>query len=118
MDYSVSPPAKMYCDNGPSENENEYCEDSFDLTYQHQNIVLYMSFMALEPSTQACLEISFSKSDGEIIGEGMTCWIQDSTSDWDYDGVIDTLDLCAKTLNGTIVDEQCCGSVYIYSLVP
>ena len=110
MDYSVSPPVEMFCNNWPSVLTSGPCSfnSTFTVTSGLDRQAFRTSYPALEDSTNACMEVTLENLDTGEVRTKMSCWTQKSLSDWDYDGVKDILDICGDTENGAIVDDQGC----------
>jgi PGF-CTERM protein len=110
MDYSVSPPVEMFCNNWPSVLTSGPCSfnSTFIVTPGLDRQAFISSYPALEDSTNACMEVTLENLDTGEVRTKMSCWTQKSLSDWDYDGVIDILDICGDTPVGTVVNANGC----------
>lgn len=113
MDHSVSPPVEMYCNNWPSTLSTGPCISIFTLGPGAGGYTIPIHYPVLENSTDACLEVTLTKHDTDETEWNIACWHQQSLSDWDYDGVIDIIDICGDTPQNSTVDEHGCASFQI-----
>lgn len=116
MDHSVSPPVEMYCNLWENDSLISYpipCIKNYTLNQSSNKYLIHSLYPSLENSTDACLEVTLTKLATNETGWNIACWHQQSLSDWDYDGVIDIMDICGKTPQNSTVDEHGCASFQI-----
>ena len=106
-DYSVFPEEEMFCNNWPSQIVSGPCENSWQFTAEQEQMTITLHYPVLESSTQACLLVKLFEDSIEKQND-MSCWNQNSISDWDFDGVIDINDNCGATpINSTVNETGC-----------